>query len=74
MDEYVMLGMRLADGIVIEDFERRFNTSFAEKYGKRLDEFVDDGFVEKDERGYRFTSMGMFVSNYILSSVLDLGE
>jgi coproporphyrinogen III oxidase-like Fe-S oxidoreductase len=69
-----MLGMRLSEGIVIEDFEKRFNTSFAEKYGARLDEFVDDGFVEKDERGYRFTSMGMFVSNYILSSVLDLGE
>ena len=74
MEEYVMLGMRLSEGIVIEDFERRFNTSFVEKYGVRLDEFVDDGFVEKDERGYRFTSMGMFVSNYILSSVLDLGE
>ena len=74
MDEYVMLGMRLSEGIVIEDFEKRFNTSFAEKYGYRLDEFVDDGFVEKDERGYRFTSMGMFVSNYILSSILNLGE
>jgi hypothetical protein len=74
MEEYIMLGMRLSEGIVIEDFEKRFNTSFAEKYGARLDEFVDDGFVEKDEIGYRFTSMGMFVSNYILSSVLDLGE
>ena len=69
-----MLGMRLTDGIVIEDFEKRFNISFHEKYGYRLDEYIDDGFVEKDERGYRFTTNGMFVSNYILSSVLDLGE
>ncbi|MBR4034938.1 MAG: radical SAM family heme chaperone HemW [Clostridia bacterium] len=74
MDEYVMLGMRLADGIVTADFEKRFNTPFAEKYGARLDEFVDDGFVIKDEKGYRFSSNGMFVSNYILSSVLDLGD
>ncbi len=74
MDEYVMLGMRLAQGIVIKEFEERFHTSFAEKYGARFDEFVEGDFVEKDEIGYRFTSMGMFVSNYILSSVLDLGE
>ena len=72
MEEYVMLGMRLTDGIVIEDFEARFNTSFSEKYGHRLDEYVEAGFVEKDERGYRFTTNGMFVSNYILSAVLDL--
>ena len=32
-----------------------------------------DGFVECDGENYRFTSNGMFVSNYILSSVLDLG-
>jgi coproporphyrinogen III oxidase-like Fe-S oxidoreductase len=69
-----MLGMRLAEGIVVSDFESRFNTPFAEKYGKRLDEYIDEGFVIKDEKGYRFSSNGMFVSNYILSDVLDLGE
>ncbi len=74
MEEYVMLGMRLTDGIVVEDFERRFNISFHEKYGHRFDEYIDDGFIVKDERGYRFTTNGMFVSNYILSDVLELDE
>ena len=74
MDEYVMLAMRLEEGIVISDFEARFGIPFAEKYGVRLDEYVGDGFVIKDENGYRFSSNGMFVSNYILSSVLDLDE
>ena len=44
-----------------------------EKYGVLLDEYIKDGFVECDGENYRFTSNGMFVSNYILSSVLDLG-
>jgi oxygen-independent coproporphyrinogen-3 oxidase len=74
MDEYVMLAMRLSEGIVVADFEARFGIPFAEKYGVRLDEFVDDGFVIKDDVGYRFSSNGMFVSNYILSSVLDLDD
>ncbi len=73
MEEYVMLGMRLAKGIVTADFEERFGVPFSEKYGPRLDPFVGR-FVEKDEIGYRFTSEGMFVSNHILSIVLDLGE
>ncbi|MCQ2354960.1 MAG: radical SAM family heme chaperone HemW [Clostridia bacterium] len=73
MDEYVMLGMRLEEGVNIADFEDRFSLSFHEKYGKLLDEYVDDGFVIATPQSYRFTTMGMFVSNYILSSILDLG-
>lgn len=73
MDEYVMLGMRLDEGINIRKFDERFGVSFEEKYGHLLDEYVKDGFVVRDGESYRFTSNGMFVSNYILSSVLDLG-
>lgn len=74
MDEYVMLGMRLEDGISVKDFEERFGVSFAEKYGKALDEYVEDGFVVADGESYRFTTSGMFVSNYILSEVLELNR
>lgn len=73
MDEYVMLGMRLEEGVNVGDFEERFGVSFHEKYGALLDEYVDDGFVIATPQAYRFSTMGMFVSNYILSSVLDLG-
>ncbi len=72
MEEYVMLGMRLDEGVNIHDFEQRFGVSFVEKYGKLLDEYIDDGFVKKDDESYSFTTDGMFVSNFILSSVLDL--
>ncbi|MBQ7592659.1 MAG: radical SAM family heme chaperone HemW [Clostridia bacterium] len=74
MDEYVMLGMRLEEGVNIRDFEGRFGVSFAEKYGHLLDEYVEDGFVIADGESYRFSTSGMFVSNYILSSVLNLGS
>lgn len=72
MDEYVMLGMRLEEGVNVGDFEERFGVSFHEKYGALLDEYVEDGFVIATPQNYRFSTMGMFVSNYILSSVLDL--
>lgn len=74
MDDYVMLAMRLAEGVDLERFKEKFGVDFTEKYGTLLDDYLEDGFVIKDERGYRFTSQGMFVSNYILSDVLGLGD
>ena len=72
MDEYVMLAMRLSQGINCAEFQQRFGVDFNEKYGVLLDDYINDGFVQKDDAGYRFTSQGMFVSNYILSDVLGL--
>ncbi|MBO7359578.1 MAG: radical SAM family heme chaperone HemW [Clostridia bacterium] len=74
MDEYVMLGMRLEEGVSVKDFEERFGEPFADRYGKQLDEYVEDGFVIADGESYRFTTAGMFVSNYILAGILDLGQ
>jgi oxygen-independent coproporphyrinogen-3 oxidase len=73
-DEYVMLAMRLSEGVNVEKFNERFGIDFNQKYGVLLDDYIEDGFVRKDEAGYRFTSEGMFVSNYILSDVLGLEE
>ncbi len=71
MSEYIMLRMRLEEGVVISNFESKFGVNFREFCGKHLDEYVSDGFVIADGKRYRFSSKGMFVSNYILSAVLD---
>ena len=71
MCEYVMLRMRLSDGIVASKFNRRFGFDFEENYGARLREYIPAGFVTFNSGKYSFTPKGMYVSNYILSSVLD---
>ena len=71
MSEYVMLRMRLDAGVNAEDFAELFGTDFHAFCGKHLDEYVKDGFVIRQGGNYRFSSKGMFVSNYILSTVLD---
>ncbi len=71
MSEYVMLRMRLEAGVNARDFEARFGTDLHSFCGKYLDEYVDAGFVIREAGNYRFSSKGMFVSNYILSTVLD---
>lgn len=73
MDEYVMLRMRLSDGIGLADFERRFGVSFEAQYGdtRRL---VLGGFLTDDGARIAFTEKGMRVSNAILCDWLDFGH
>lgn len=71
MNEYVMLRMRLDEGVNGSEFRARYGVDFWKKFGMYLDEYVSDGFVKKNGENYSFTTKGMFVSNYILSAVLD---
>ena len=65
-----MLGMRLSRGIDILEYKSRFGKNFNEEFGKKLKKFSPE-FVILSENNCRFTEKGMFVSNYILSEILD---
>ncbi len=70
--EFVMLSLRLADGIKKKEYKERFGEDFDQKYRERLLPYIKNGFVREDEEGYSFTLDGMFVSNTVLSDILDL--
>lgn len=72
-EEYVMLRMRLLDGIDEAEFSARFGKSFEEAYGdpSRL---ISGGFLVRDGGRIAFTERGMYVSNTILSDWLDFEE
>ncbi len=69
MDEYVMLRLRLCDGVDTDEFEALFKKSFQDEYPKILD-FVKSGHVVHQNGKIAFTKDGFFVSNYILSNIL----
>ena len=69
--EYVMLRMRLFDGVLLHEYRNTFDQDFAKKYGEKLCRYVDGGFVKLDGVRCAFTVKGMYVSNYILSDILD---
>ena len=70
ISEYVMLAMRLSHGVDTAKFKAKFGLDFYEKFGGKIAKFSPE-FIEKNEKNCRFTSEGMFVSNYILSEMLD---
>ncbi|MBQ2773533.1 MAG: radical SAM family heme chaperone HemW [Clostridia bacterium] len=70
MEEYVMLRMRLFEGIEEKDFSARFGISFEEVYGN-VENLIRGGLLTKKAGRIAFTEQGMYVLNAILSEWLD---
>ncbi len=69
--EYIMLQLRLNHGLDTEDFQMRFQLDFEACYEKHLKLYTENGFMEHIGSRYCFTDKGRYVSNYILSAMLD---
>ncbi len=72
MNEYVMLGLRLADGISVSAFRERFGSGLYEVFPALKKQPV--GLLVAGEDACRFTDEGMLVSNYLLSEILDFSR
>ena len=69
-NEYLMLRLRLSEGISEEEFSARFGVSLSSLYPP-LEERIKGGFLKREEGRISFTDQGFFVSNTILSEMLD---
>jgi len=69
--EYVMLGFRLNSGIDKNKFGQLFNKDFDDMYYEKIAPFIQSGHIVGTSAGYAFSREGMFVSNYILSRIID---
>ncbi len=72
--EYIMLRFRLTAGLSDREFTRRFGFSFTREYGKKMQPYIRSGFAVYNDGVYSLTPKGMFVSNYILSDLLDFSD
>lgn len=70
MTEYVMLRMRMTAGIELSDFKTRFGLDLFDFCGS-LDRYISAGFMKADAGRIAFTDRGIFVSNTILSDILE---
>lgn len=70
MDEYVMLKMRLSRGVDLNEFEALFGKKFIEAY-PQINVYLKTGHILFEKGAYKFTPKGFFVSNYILTDILN---
>ena len=69
--EFLMLGLRTADGISKSEFLARFGVDFDEKYGKKVEKFKKMGYFCEKGDTLALTESGFEVSNAILTEILD---
>ncbi|MEG1044363.1 MAG: radical SAM family heme chaperone HemW [Oscillospiraceae bacterium] len=68
-DEYVMLRLRLKDGINLEEAEKFYPNKTAELI-KKAKPMIDLGYVIYDEKTLSLTTEGFLISNYIISRLI----
>lgn len=63
--ESAFLGLRLTDGIRLDEYRRRFATDLSQTYRNELAELAEAGLVEVRENNLRLTRKGMLYSNEV---------
>jgi oxygen-independent coproporphyrinogen-3 oxidase len=70
MEEFMFLGLRLADGVSLDEFERTFDCSYRSVYGTVIDEFVSLGLLLCHNNNMCLSRRGMLLSNQVFSRLL----
>ena len=71
-EEYIMMRLRLKDGLSVEEYKKKFLTELPQKYSERMVPFIQSGHIIYNNGRYSFSDDGMYLSNYILTEILDL--
>ena len=71
-EEYIMMRMRLLDGLSLSDCKEKFSKELPAKYTERMNPFINSGHILYKNGSYSLSDDGMYLSNYILSDILDL--
>ncbi len=69
-EEYIMLALRLCEGLVFADYEQRFQKPLPAELHRKIEKYVKLGLMEADGQHACFTPKGFLVSNTILADLL----
>lgn len=71
MEEFVILGLRLSQGVSAREFQKRYGKELHEVFGPPINEFVAKGLLEwKDDR-LRLTRSGVYLGNNVFAGFLS---
>jgi oxygen-independent coproporphyrinogen III oxidase len=70
MGETIMLGLRRRNGILIENFEKRFQISFNHVYGKVLDPLLKEGLITLNQNRMALSRKGICIADSVILNFL----
>lgn len=75
MEDYIMLGLRMTEGIHIEKFREKFLIALDEVFGKKINGLIEEGFLQLKNKRLFLTDKGQDFENYVnLALMRSKGE
>lgn len=68
--EYIMLKLRLTDGLNLNIFKQKFNVDFNKKYYKQIEYLIENKLLIYNEENIKLTQLGMDVSNFVFEKFM----
>ncbi|WMJ76683.1 MULTISPECIES: radical SAM family heme chaperone HemW [unclassified Sedimentibacter] len=70
MFEYIMLRLRLTEGLNLDEFNNKFGISFEKAFKVQIERMINNLLMEYSGRNVRLTEKGMDISNYVIEEFL----
>lgn len=70
MEEYCFLNLRMAEGIRLSEFQKRYGSALDVWYGEETAELLERGLLKEDGGRLFLTSRGMALGNYVFEKFL----
>lgn len=70
MAEYLILGLRLIEGISYDDFYNKFGVNIKEVYGKTIDKFIQQDLLIESGKKLRLSKKGLDLCNIVFMEIL----
>jgi oxygen-independent coproporphyrinogen-3 oxidase len=71
LEEDLFMGLRLIEGIDLEAITRHYAVDVWERYGDRLQRYLDAGLLARAGRRLRLTRRGLLLSNEVMAVFID---
>ena len=70
-EEYIMLRLRLAEGLNFEEYEKKYKETISETVIEKMKKYQEAGLLHIDDKGIRLTPEGFLLSNAIIGEFID---
>ncbi|MFA5524555.1 MAG: radical SAM family heme chaperone HemW [Tissierellales bacterium] len=68
--EYLILGLRLTQGIKYNSFKEKFNIDIKEVYGGTIEKFINEGLLVEETGNIRLSRLGLDLCNIVFMEIL----
>ncbi|MNW08914.1 Oxygen-independent coproporphyrinogen-III oxidase 1 [compost metagenome] len=70
MEDFMMVGLRLLEGVRSRDFIRQFGTSIEEAFGPVLEKLIGDKLLDRTPEGYKLPQHAVMYGNVVFGAFI----